>query len=174
MTRELKTTKLVDKLGDTWDIVLKFLIKNEDGKVIETLSRFTELVEQFVFDKSYENKTKTKQIFIHSFDEVDMRTIPWKPCERSISFGRKENAVEICVLSRVGDENVVQEQSLKLAQDKLGAWQGRLTVLNNKNAYETYKFDISKSGSVKTKTFKKVPAKEKPLHEEKKTEEKSK
>ena len=162
---------VVDKLDDKWKEIVTFLKNNKDVNGLGPLSFFTETICKFRSDKQCFGNAKTTLIFFHTTGELDLRTLPWRPCERSVRFAKKDKEAEICVMSRVKDEDIVCEQVLKLKEDKSGNWQGRLTRLNGKGQYETYDFDISRHGYVKSRTFKltaiKTPVKERPARAKK-------
>lgn len=155
MSNQKEENKVVDQLNDEWKDIVTLLKNNQDVNGLEPLSFFTETICKFRFDKYHCDSAKTILSFSHSTGELDMRTVPWKPCERSVRFARREKEAAICVVSRVKDKDIVCEQVLKLKEDEHENWQqGTLTRLNGKGQYETYDFDISRHGYVKSRTFK--------------------
>lgn len=154
MINKKEENRVVDQLDDKWQDVITFLKNNKDVNGLEPLSFFTETICKFKFDKHRCNSAKTILSFSHSTGELDMKTVPWRPCERSVRFVQRDKEAAICVMSKVKDEDVVFEQALKLAEDGSGNWHGQLNRLNGKGQNEKYEFDISRHGYVKSRTFK--------------------
>lgn len=148
------TQNIFDKLDNSWKDVCSFLKNNKNNDKIAPIAKFVSKLCLFQYDTVHNHPKK--QVFVHHNDEWQTYSHPYKPCKRTVSFDKRSSGVVIDVTSQAEGENQITENALILAENKEGVWMGFLRQLKENFVYETYSFEISKNGNIKTRTFKKV------------------